>query len=219
MNAASFQPGPQSAGALVSLFGRNLAPRAEAAARLPLPTELGGVQVLVLGRAAPLLYVSPGQINFQLPSFLALLLRPGNQYALVVRHSGLDSEPRHLTLGMSVGIFTVVHAAGFQPVTAANPARAGEYLAVYATGLGLTAPPLEDGRPGASQEPLQRTVAATLLTLGNRLLAVSYSGLAPGLVGVYQVNFQVPPDFPAGRARLVLLVGGTASPPVEIETR
>ena len=70
-----------------------------------------------------------------------------------------------------------------------------------------------------SLEPLNRTVANTLLTLGNRMLAVSYSGLAPGLAGVYQVNFQAPADLPAGITRLALLVGGTPSAPVEIEVR
>ncbi len=225
VNAASFQPGPQSAGALVSLFGRNLAPRTEAAATLPLPTELAGTQVLVRGRPAPLLYVSPGQINFQIPYFLALLLGPTGQFPVVVRHSGMESEPLTFTLGMSVGIFrfgdgpAVFHAGDFRAVTPASPARPGEYLALYATGLGLTTPMAEDGRPGASQEPLNRTATDTLLTLGNRMLIPTYSGLAPGLVGVYQVNFQVPADLAAGRTRLVLLVGGVASPAVEVEVR
>ncbi len=224
-NAASFQPGQQSEGALVSLFGQNLAPRAEAAARLPLPTELAGTQVLLLGNPVPLLYVSPTQINFQAPYFLALLLRPGNQYPIVVRHSGIESEARNLTLGRSVGIFSfgdgaaVFHASTFQQVTAADPARPDEYLSLYATGLGLTTPMAEAGAGGAVQEPFHRTVADTLLTLGNRVLPPTYSGLAPGLAGVSQVNFQVPADLPPGRARLILLVGGAASPPVEIEVR
>jgi uncharacterized protein (TIGR03437 family) len=203
----------------VTLFGQNLAPRAEAAAHLPLPTELAGTQDLLMGGPVPLLYVSPTQINFQVPYFLALLLRPGNQYPVVVRHSGLESEPRNLTLGTSIGIFAVFHAADFQSVTPTNPARRGEYLALYATGLGLTTPMAETGAPGASEEPLNRTVADTLLTLGNRMLTATYSGLAPGLVGVSQVNFQVPPELTPGRSRLVLLVGGVAAPAVEIEVR
>jgi uncharacterized protein (TIGR03437 family) len=212
-NAASFRGGPHSPQALLSLFGRNLAPRAAAAAESPLPRELGGVQVLVAGRPAPLLYVSPGQINFQAPSL------PEGSYQILLRHSGLESEARSLTIGRSIGIFGVYHAASFQAVTGSSPARAGEYLAVFATGLGLTTPRVEDGRPGASEEPLHRTAAGTLVTLGNRLLAASFSGLAPGLVGVAQVNFQVPAEFPAGRARLVVTAGGTPSPAVEIEVR
>lgn len=225
VNAAGFQPGPQSPGALVTLFGQNLAPRTEAATSVPLPTELAGTQVLILGQAAPLLYVSPGQINFQAPYSLALLARPGSQFPVVVRHSQMESQPQNLILGTSIAIFrlgagpAVFHADTFQPVTATNPARPGEYLVVYAAGLGLTTPTAESGAGGAAQEPLNRTVADTLITLGNRLLAASYSGLAPHLVGVYQVNFQAPNDFPAGKARLVLLVAGVSSPAVEIDVR
>jgi len=225
VNAASYAPGPQSAGALVSLFGENLAVRAEAAAGPPLPTELAGTQVLLSGVRVPLHYVSSGQINFQIPYFLALLLRPGSQFPVVVRHSGLESEPRMLTLGVSIGIFrfapgpAVFHAANFQPVTPASPARGEEWLALYATGLGLTSPMTETGAGGAAQEPFNRTIADTQIRLGNRMLPVAYSGLAPHLAGVYQVNFQVPPDSPLGRVPLVLLTGGMASPAIEIEVR
>jgi uncharacterized protein (TIGR03437 family) len=66
VNAASYSQ-PLAIGGLVSIFGQNLSPSTLRATAMPIPSELGGVRVLVNGAPSPVLYVSPAQVNFQLP--------------------------------------------------------------------------------------------------------------------------------------------------------
>jgi len=68
VNSASYQPTFGSPGSIASIFGANLAATTAAAQAVPLPFELGGTSVTVLGQAVPLYYVSPVQINFQVPN-------------------------------------------------------------------------------------------------------------------------------------------------------
>src|SRR5271165_3850953 len=67
VNAASYAKATVAPGSLASIFGSGLAASAMAASAFPLPVSLGGVSVYVNGEIAPLLYVSPGQVNFQVP--------------------------------------------------------------------------------------------------------------------------------------------------------
>ena len=76
------------------------------------------------------------------------------------------------------------------PESAENPVRAGDELVIYATGMGITSPQVEAGLPGPDS-PLAETVIAPEVQLGDQTLEVTYSGLAPGQVGVYQMNVRV----------------------------
>ena len=225
VNAASFARGPigASAGGLVSIFGTNLANETAAAVSLPLPTSLGGVRVEIDGTDAPLLFVSPSQINAQVPVEVS-----GRSIAtLTVLLNGVTSSSTLLTVAPAApGIFTVnqsgrgrgavLRASDFSPLTEQRPARAGEILSVFATGLGSVTPSVESGEP-ASSSTLSVTRITPSATLGGISVPVSFSGLAPSFVGLYQVNIEVPEGLTSGPQPLVITSNTVASNPVTVE--
>ncbi|OFW29451.1 MAG: hypothetical protein A3J28_05510 [Acidobacteria bacterium RIFCSPLOWO2_12_FULL_60_22] len=224
LNAASFALGPSTvaAGSLVSVFGTQLANETGGAATLPLPKSLGGVRVTMGGVAAPFLFASPSQINAQVP----LELSGQTSATLIVRLNGVASSPVSVPLSPAApGIFTatqngrgrgaIVHASDFSAVTAEKPARAGEILAVYATGLGPTSPLAATGA-SASTTALAVTRTTPSATIGGIPAPVRFSGLAPSFVGLYQVNIEVPPGVSSGEQTLLLTSSGVASNPVTV---
>ncbi len=206
-----------SPGTLVSLFGRNLAPREQAASRFPLPLQMSATAVRVNGTPAPLLYVSPSQINFLLPHELA-----AGTLTVTVWHAGVESQGLALPApaASTPGLFSLsqtgegqgaILIAGTSLVAgqilevASRPARKGEIVEIYATGLGRVAgaaPPL--GQP-APASPLVATARLARVTMGGAAAEVLFSGLAPGLAGVYQVNARVPAGAAAGPRAVVTL--------------
>ena len=215
-NAASFvSAGPQSglAPGIISLFGSNITNvnGILTANSLPLPTELGGTSVLVNGKPVPIFAVAnvngQQQINFQLPADAA------PPCAVTVINNGTYSVPLNLGIATALpGIFTVdgvrgaiLHGSNFQPVTVANPAAKGESIVIYATGMGPVQPDPGTGNP-ASGSPLSVSVNPTSVTIGGAVAQVLYSGLAPGFVGLNQVNATVPADAPSGDVEVVVKV-------------
>lgn len=223
VNAASFVA-PIARCALGTVFGTNLAGSTAGASALPLPTRLGGAEITVGGIAAPLVYVSPGQINFQVPCELPLT----GSVPLTVTNGGAVSTPQTVTLAAyAPGVFTyartatavdpiVVHAADNSLVTPSSPARGGEYLVIYATGAGKL-----DNVPatgfGAPSSPLSATADLPTVTLGGAAVTVGWAGLTPGFVGLVQINVQLPAVLPTGASLpLVVAFAGTAGPPVNL---
>ncbi|MGH8246277.1 MAG: hypothetical protein ACREUU_07570, partial [Gammaproteobacteria bacterium] len=196
------------------------------ATTLPLPTELNGTSVLIGGVAVPLLAVAnvngQEQVNFFVP------FGPSGQTNLVVVNNGVRSVP--VQFGLSArfahpGIFLVdstnaaiQHGADFRLVSAESPAIPGEAIVIYATGLGDVQPRPATGSP-ASASPLSRTVMTPIVTVGGIAAEVLFSGLAPGFVGLYQVNIRVPENAPAGELDLSLRVGEIASNVVKLPVR
>ena len=217
VNAASFAPPtyPVSGGALISAFGSGLAPSVERALAIPLPTTLGGVSVTVNGVAAPLLFVSGGQINLQVPFGAS-----GSSAAIVVNNNGTASNEVSVPLAASSpGIFSVdgsgfgpgiiVHA-DFSLVSEAAPAAPGETVIILLTGLGALNPPIPDGAAGPV-DPLSRTTDPDLLVLfGGEAGTVSFSGAAPDFVGLYQINVTIPNPVVTGAAVPVAIFTGNA---------
>jgi uncharacterized protein (TIGR03437 family) len=224
VNAAGFSFGPAavSAGGLVSIFGTQLANETAAAVTLPLPTSLGGVRVEMDGNNAPLLFVSPQQINAQVPVEVA-----GRSVAnLTILLNGVSSGSMPILLAPAApGIFTVnengqgraavLHSADFTPVTDSRPARGGEIVSVFATGLGLTTPSVESGAPASSTTLLVTRVTPTV-TVGGISARVLFAGLAPSFVGLYQINLEVPAGLAAGPQPLVVTSNALASNPVTL---
>jgi uncharacterized protein (TIGR03437 family) len=205
-------------GGLVSIFGQNLAPGTAAAGTTPLPTTLANVCVTVNGFRMPLLYVSPGQINGQLPFDLqgqvsTVLHTPGGLsdiYYAQVRQAA-PSVFRISVDGQSGAFPAVVRTRNNQLATLANPLRPNEIFLVYATGLGEVGPPVEPGAPGPLS-PLSTTTGEPVVTVGGRSAPVIFAGLAPGFVGVYQLNVKVPADAPLGmQIPLTISAGGTST--------
>lgn len=219
VNAASFTT-QVSPGAIVSLFGNELAPEVSRSETVPLLRRLSGTQVLLDGIPAPLFFVSPQQLNLQIPWELAASATA----ELVVSSFGVASEPMSVPLAADApGVFTntetgeaiAFNAITGRMVTASTPARAGDILTFFGTGLGSLGfiPETGAASPG---EPLATASVAVTATVGGVDANVFFAGLAPGFVGLVQVNLEVPEVPPGERVLVVLSAGGAASMPVPI---
>jgi len=214
VNAAGNVP-PISPGSLASVYGQDLGAQTAQATSLPLPTAIGGLSILVNGVPAPLLFVSPGQVNIQVPWDTAAgtaSIRgdisgvPGNTITAQVRSA-------------APGVFVTVFADG-RVVSAERPATAGDVLVIYATGVGPVTNNVGSGVPAPSN-PLAASRDPVTVRFGEvTAQEVFFAGLTPGFVGLWQINVRVPAGVPAGpRTPLTLSVGGQTSAPATIATR
>ena len=191
-------------GSIVSIFGASLAAAYAAGPPNPLAQAVGDVTVRVDGRFLPLVFVSPGQINAQLPSDLA-----DGDYLMIVK-SGLNAEvmARVRVVRNAPGLFATqsgdasyalaAHEDG-SAVTADNPAKRGETITIYGTGFGPGDRPSPDGF-AAPMAPAVMMADPVDLFVGDTAIKPDWSGLAPGLVGMVATRFKVPDDAPAGAA-------------------
>jgi uncharacterized protein (TIGR03437 family) len=214
---------------IASVFGQNLAASTALATSLPLPTTLGGVSVLVDGVAAPLFYVSPLQINLQLP----WRLLNQTQTSIVVVSNGLSSAVTTIPLtatapaiyslnaqGNGQGAIlqansgTVVAPLNSIPGVVTQPGSPLEFISIFCTGLGAVQTyTFGDGTAATAAT----TVASTQVTIGGVAATVTYAGLAPSYVGLYQINAVIPTGVPSGSAIPVIVkINGITSNTVTI---
>jgi uncharacterized protein (TIGR03437 family) len=111
----------------------------------------------------------------------------------------------------------VLHADG-TPVSASSPVEPGEFLSVYVTGLGRVEGDIAAGQ-AAPASPLLRTRTPVEALLSGAPLPTSFAGLAPGFVGLYQVNLQLPPVLGDGTHPLRITTRGINSNAVNITVR
>jgi uncharacterized protein (TIGR03437 family) len=216
VHGASFAPTPNPLcpGQIASLFGSGLAPREGRPSALPLPTTLEGVSVTVNGTPAPLFFVSAGQVNIQVPYGLT-----GNSAAVVVTNAGQRSNEVTVPLARTCpGIFSysdqqspnraIILHADFTLVTPTSPARPGETVIIYLTGLGDLNPVVPTGA-GNPASPLSTAVDRQVQILfgGEVATNVAFIGGAPFFAGLNQINAVIPQN----------VVGGT-NVPVAIST-
>lgn len=225
---------------IAAVFGENFAPagtyKQVTAADLVngrLPTNLLGVCVLVGSTAAPIYFVVPGQINFQVPQVAA----SGTVEVRVVTGCGTASEVRSAAEVVSVQAATPeffyfqLNGDGVNPVAGYNavtyvlvgppgllpsatfaPARPGDYLTLFLTGLGATSPAFA---PGVLPDDIAWIAGTTQVTIGGVILSsadISYAGVTPGSAGLYQINLRVPDSVQSGNQPLVVSVNGITSP-------
>jgi uncharacterized protein (TIGR03437 family) len=195
-------------GAIVQIYGSNLAAQATTASTVPLPNILNRTSVFIGDLPAPLYYVSPGQINAQVPFELAA----GKTYPVYVSANGALSGANSIQLTTDApgiaqfpaGQVIATHTDGITPITETAPAAPGEYIVIYVAGMGLTNQTVPSGTASPSTNlalPLDRPA----LTLNGAPAAnILFAGLTPTLVGLYQMNFQVPSNAPDGDLQLVL---------------
>jgi uncharacterized protein (TIGR03437 family) len=187
-----------SPGGIASVFGTNLATSTANAGTVPLPTTMGGTNSLMLaGTAVPLFYVSPAQINFQVPWEFSAFQGVGGQ---VITPGGGSNNIAASVVPAVPGVFTVDSSGSGQGVVTlsstgqlantASPALRGQYVTIYCSGLGLVSNQPATGAAARSL-PLSNTLLVPTVTIGGLSAAVSFSGLVPNLVGLYQVNAQI----------------------------
>jgi uncharacterized protein (TIGR03437 family) len=220
VDSASYRP-TLTAGGIATVFGYSLASAVASAAAVPLPTSLGGTVVTIGGTAVPLFYVSPSQINLQIPWELA-----GQSQAAVVVTTGVGSSTA-VTVNISAAgpaIFTVnssgtgqgavVNVRG-QTAAAATPVARGQYIEIYCLGLGAVS-----NRPSTGAAAVDASSPALVpptVTIGGMQAPSSFAGLAPGFVGIYQVNALVPLSVTPGSAlSLSVSLNGAESQTVTI---
>ena len=196
-------------GMLLSVFGNNLAPAPLTLTGNPLPFAATSVSATVNGQAAPLLYVSPTQINLQIPyevgSGPAMLGIANNGQVAAFQFQVAPSAPAIYTDGNG-------NLAG-------NPSvKAGSIATLYLNGMGDVSPALDTG----ASAPTNAAVTPVLplsVTVGGIPAIVQFSGLAPSTVGTAQVNFYVPASLASGPQPVVVTVGGVASAPVNVTVK
>jgi uncharacterized protein (TIGR03437 family) len=106
-------------------------------------------------------------------------------------------------------VAAVLHASDFSQVTPANPARPGEILVLYLTGLGATNPPVLTNQPGPIPAPL--TVVNPSVGVDNAGMEVLGTAYAPNFLGLYQINFRLAASVQSGNRKLSVVAGGQAS--------
>lgn len=229
VNAASFTAlRPVSPGGIVTIFGKNLAEAGSCfggncPVELPLPVTLGGASVKIGGFDAPLFYAGPGQINAQVPAQLTGL----SSADVVVAARGIVSSARSVQIDAAQpGIFMAGGTQGavlnqdFSANSAANPADRGSVLQIYATGLGPTNPAVATGEIGPTSPPFATVVNSVTVSLGGVNAPVEFQALAPGFVGLYQINIRVPASVAPGSAvSLKITQNGVESNPVTVAIR
>ncbi|MCX6590987.1 MAG: metallophosphoesterase [Acidobacteria bacterium] len=212
VNAASFSSAV-APGSLVTIFGEGLANDTATAQVTPLPRDLSGTTVTLNDVAVPLVYVSPGQINAQVPAGIT-----GASVLRITTASGEASLKVEISETAPAIFASGVRRTNGTIIDAANPARAGETLLIYLTGLGRVDAELASGAPAPAAPPL-RALSPVDVRFADTAVTPTFAGLAPGLVGVYQVIVDVPPNLPEGTHALRIVAGGASSTPVSLPVR
>jgi adhesin/invasin len=231
VDGATFSKDGLASGSIASLFGVSLAATTATASAAPispsaggdpttlaLPTSLGRTQVLVNTTPAPLFYVSPSQINFQIPPSVF-----GTDVPIAVVSNGVRSlvataniKPFAPRIFVGSGTQGAVLNQDSSANGASNPASAGSVIQIFADGLGVTDPPAVMGQI-SSTSSLATTVQTPKVMVGGQQAEVMFSGLAPGSAGLYQVNVRVPAGVAAGNSvPLQIQLGAESSNTVTI---
>jgi uncharacterized protein (TIGR03437 family) len=208
---------PLAAGTVASIYGENLAGGTTAGAPgvSPLLTTYQGITATVGGIAAPLFYVSDGQLNVEIPYELT----SGITYPVIVSTNNGVSVPDSVTIAdaspgiVAFGDGTLVAQhldAAATLVSTSAPAAPNETLQTYLVGMGQTTPVATTDEVGPGAEPLPR-VANVTVTVNNENAAVLYAGLTPGAIALYQVDFTVPADIKTSVPTVLVTVDGVAA--------
>ncbi|MBZ5604546.1 MAG: Ig-like domain repeat protein [Acidobacteriia bacterium] len=230
VNAASLVNTGLAPGLMFAIKGGGLGPEIGLMPQLDengrVSTNLSGVQVLVNGVYAPLLYVSQGQINAVAPYELAADV--GGSALIQVVNNGVKGPAGGASVvATATAIFSLGGGQGAIVNSDGtvngpnNPAARGSFVAIYATGEGQTNPPGIDGRiANDAVANLPRPAAPLSITIGNLPATYLYAGTAPGsFAGFLQVNAVIPANVAAGNVPVVITVGGIPSPPLNVAVK
>jgi uncharacterized protein (TIGR03437 family) len=234
VNNASFAAGsnPVAPGSIAAVFGSNMNNGTNVLFSSfgpdgTLVTTLAGAQVTVNGTPVPIFYSTPGQLGIQIPVDLT-----GSSASVQVSVGGETSTAQNIPIAPAApGLFstdqsghgqgailiantnTLAAPTGSIPGRVSRPAKPGEFITIFCTGLGALTPALATGEKGTNNT----TANQPSVTIDGNSAMVEFSGIAPGFVGLYQVNVQVPAGTrTAGDIPVVVTIGGIASNTVTI---
>jgi uncharacterized protein (TIGR03437 family) len=161
-------------------------------------------------------YVSPGQVNIQVP--WELQGQASAQMKVTVNGDLIGNVVNVPLAAASPAFFTnsgnVADAldANYKLIGTSNPAVRGQTISLYANGLGAVSNPPASGDPATKSSPFSTTVQTPTVMIGGQPATVSFSGLAPGYAGLYQLNVSVPANIGAGVQQITVSAGGVTSP-------
>jgi uncharacterized protein (TIGR03437 family) len=208
-NAASGQQ-VYAPGELVSVYGTGMGSMAQSAATIPLPQFLAGFEAYVNNVPTPIWYVSPNQVNLQIPYETA----PGSTTLTV----GNPWENVNYTISVAAagpGIFTFPAGAQAGFINPFPSAARGQTVTLFITGEGAVRPSVTTGsnpNPGTVPTPRQTVT----VTVGGVAATTTYVGIPGWSVGVTQINYTIPTTAPTGVQPVVVTVGTAASLPAKI---
>jgi uncharacterized protein (TIGR03437 family) len=238
VNAASYQR-TVAPGSYVSIFGSNMVEadllsnaNGDGAPWLPLPMAIDGVNVSFdvpsAGISVPgnLIFVSPGQINVQVPwelqgqSSAQVKVTMDEMYGYPVFGNVVTVPLTACAPAFYVGGGTIAaeDAITGAQILASNPAQPGEILSLYANGLGPVTNQPASGAPAPGGPNLASTTTPLVVTIGGQQVTPSFSGLAPGYPGLYQLNVTVPAGL-TGNQNVAISIGGQTSPAVVLPVK
>jgi uncharacterized protein (TIGR03437 family) len=229
VSAASFAANtPLAPGSIISLFGVDMANGTASAGAIPLSGTLAGATVVMAGRILPAIFSSTGQIN----SVVSAGININTSQQILVQRDVTLSVPISVDVGPAEpAIFgypfpgdppnqgAILNAVTYLAAHPATPVTAGDVLAIFCTGLGAVSPAVPDGA-GAPALPLANTVATPTVSVGGKSAKVTFSGLSPGLVGLYQIDAIVPDGItPGNQVPVVVSIAGQTSPAATIAVK
>jgi uncharacterized protein (TIGR03437 family) len=229
VSGASFAANsPLSPGSIISMFGQNLGNGSASAPSVPLGTTLSDATVLMAGNPLPLIFASSGQIN----AVVSAGINTNTSQQIIVQRDNTLSIPISVDVApANPAVFAypapgdppqqgaIVNAVSYVVADPAAPVTAGDVVSIFCTGLGAVDQSIPDGA-AAPSAPLANTVATPTVTIGAQTAAVSFSGLSPGFVGLYQIDAGVPAGVtPGNQVPVVVSIAGETSPAVTIAVR
>jgi len=182
---------PLAPGSIFLVSGAQLAPSDASSTGAPLQRQLAGVTLQVGAENAPLFFVSPGQIQAQVP-FAA---KPWQTAPVVVNVNGQISAPQNpLIVPVQPAVFDADGIAAAldsegRAITPQNPARIGDLLQLFVNGLGAVDPAVETGAAAPDSSTVRSRVR---VSIGGVEAPVAFQGLAPGQVGMYLLKVLLP---------------------------
>ncbi len=222
---------PLSPGSIVQVYGAGLGFESVSPGIVPLPTTFDNTAALIGQSAgfAPLYFLSSGQINLQIP-YDVLTSQSPQQVPITVQVNNAITQPLTLSIVPAApGVLSAndgptapdvqngahiiaQHSADGSLVTAASPAKPGEYLVMYLVGMGAVNPTVASGSV-TPVSPLSNVISQPMVTVGGNASTVLFAGLTPGFVGLYQIDFQVPANAVAGELTVNVSQNGVAANP------
>jgi minor extracellular serine protease Vpr len=228
VNGASFQATPVSPGSYITINGQNMAHVTANYITTNLPVAIAATSISfdAAGVSVPghISYISPGQVNVQVP----WELQGQSSAQIKVISSNLASTLYPLPLasyspasfeytGSDGQLYAAALDTSGQLITTSHPAQRGQYVSLYANGLGPVTNQPASGAPSPSSALAQSNpLSAISVTIGGRPAQVAFSGLAPNYVGLYQLNLVVPTDSPSGVQPMVITGNGVVAKTTQI---